>query len=95
MRHACRGAIHLSLIALYGLGGYLVSRGLMPLRVLLSAVGFTFSLVFATQGCVQTFSDARRAVVSLRRYYHACTPAPVSQTCASLQALWRHLPAQL
>ena len=39
----------------------------MPLRVLLSAVGFTFSLVFATQGCVQTFSDARRAVVSLRR----------------------------
>ena len=64
---ACRGAIHLSLLALYGLGGYLVSRGLMPLRVLLSAVGFTFSLVFATQGCVQTFSDARRAVVSLRR----------------------------
>ena len=63
----CRGAIHLSLLALYGLGGYLVSRGLMPLRVLLSAVGFTFSLVFATQGCVQTFSDARRAVVSLRR----------------------------
>ena len=39
----------------------------MPLRVLLSAVGFTFSLVFATQGCVQTFSDARRAIVSLRR----------------------------
>ena len=63
----CRGAIHLSLLALYGLGGYLVNRGLMPLRVLLSAVGFTFSLVFATQGCVQTFSDARRAVVSLRR----------------------------
>ncbi|CAK0787986.1 hypothetical protein CVIRNUC_011208 [Coccomyxa viridis] len=62
-----RGAIHASLLALYGLGGYLVSRGLMPLRVLLSAVGFTFSLVFATQGCVQTFSDARRAIVSLRR----------------------------
>lgn len=44
-----------------------MSRGLMPIRVLLSAVGFTFSLVFATQGCVQTFSDGRRAVVALRR----------------------------
>ena len=71
----CRGAIHASLLALYGLGGYLVSKGLMPLRVLLSAVGFTFSLVFATQGCVQTFSDARRAIVSLRRcwcHHHSC-----------------------
>lgn len=54
-------------MALYGLGGFLVSRGLMPLRVLLSAIGFTFSLVFATQGCVQTFSDAQRALVSLAR----------------------------
>ena len=62
-----RAAIHASLVALYGLGGYLVSRGLMPLRVLLSAIGFTFSLVFATQGCVQTFSDAQRALMSLAR----------------------------
>ena len=62
-----RAAIHASLVALYGLGGFLVSRGLMPLRVLLSAIGFTFSLVFATQGCVQTFSDAQRALVSLAR----------------------------
>ena len=46
----------------------------MPLRVLLSAVGFTFSLVFATQGCVQTFSDARRAVVSLRRCLQLAVP---------------------
>lgn len=65
---ACRAAIHASLIALYGLGGWLVSQGLMPLRVLLSAIGFTFSLVFATQGCVQTFSDAQRALVSLARW---------------------------
>ena len=51
----------------------------MPLRVLLSAVGFTFSLVFATQGCVQTFSDARRAIVSLRRCW-----------CTLLSLLSRH-----
>ncbi|KAK9862820.1 hypothetical protein WJX84_000045 [Apatococcus fuscideae] len=62
-----RFAVHLSLLALYGLGGWLVSNQLMPIRTLLSAIGFTFSLVFATQGVVQTFSDARRALVSLRR----------------------------
>lgn len=63
----CRGAVHLSLLALYGFGGYLVSRGLLPIRVLLSAIGFTFSLVFATQGVVQTFSDARRVSAGLAR----------------------------
>ena len=62
-----RGAVHASLLALYGLGGWLVAKGLMPIRVLLSAIGFTFSLVFATQGCVQTFSEARRVLVCVRR----------------------------
>ena len=59
--------MHASLLALYGLGGWLVAAGLMPIRVLLSAIGFTFSLVFATQGCVQTFSEARRVLVCVRR----------------------------
>ena len=59
--------MHASLLALYGLGGWLVAQGLMPIRVLLSAIGFTFSLVFATQGCVQTFSEARRVLVCVRR----------------------------
>ena len=62
-----RAAIHLSLLALYGYGGWLVSKGLMPVRVLLSAIGFTFSLVFATQGVVQTFSDTRRISAGIRR----------------------------
>jgi hypothetical protein len=77
--HAHRAAIHASLLALYGLGGYLVSRELMPIRVLLSAIGFTFSLVFATQGCVQTFSDSQRALLSLSRYW----PDAPSATCFS------------
>lgn len=62
-----RGAIHLSLLALYGLGGQLVSSGLIPLRVLLSAIGFTFSLTFATQGLLQSWTDARRAGSALKR----------------------------
>ena len=60
--------MHLSLLALYALGGFLVSQGLMPIRILLSAIGFTFSLVFATQGLVQTLSDVRRVSGSLDRW---------------------------
>jgi len=56
-----RGAIHLSLLALYGWGGWLVSTGLMPLRVMISGIGFTFSLLYATQGAVNTLSELRRA----------------------------------
>jgi len=41
----------MSLLALYGWGGWLVSTGLMPLRVMISGIGFTFSLLYATQVC--------------------------------------------
>ena len=44
-----RSSTHLSLLALYALGGHLVNAGLLPVGVLVTAIGFTFSLVFATQ----------------------------------------------
>lgn len=59
--------MHASLFALYALGGYLVQRKLIPIRVLLSAIGFTFSLVFATQGVVQTLADTRKVTFSMQR----------------------------
>jgi hypothetical protein len=62
-----RGAIHASLLLLYALGGYLVSAGLMPVGVLVSGIGFTFSLMYATQGCVSTLSDLRRAAGAFGR----------------------------
>jgi ABC-type multidrug transport system fused ATPase/permease subunit len=46
---ANRGSIHLSLLILFGLGGWLVSSGHMPLRVMLTGIGFTYSLMYATQ----------------------------------------------
>lgn len=46
---ANRGAIHLSLVILFSLGGWLVIHGQMPLRVMITGIGFTFSLMFATQ----------------------------------------------
>lgn len=60
--------MHCSLFALYGLGGWLVQRKLLPIRVLLSAIGFTFSLVFATQGVVQTLADTRKVTSSMQRW---------------------------
>ncbi|CAG9466655.1 unnamed protein product [Pedinophyceae sp. YPF-701] len=60
-----RTAIHASLILLFGYGGFLVADGQISLRVLLSGIGFTFSLVFATQGLVNTLADARRAVSAI------------------------------
>jgi ATP-binding cassette subfamily B (MDR/TAP) protein 8 len=44
-----RSATHLSLLALYALGGHLVNARLLPVGVLVTSIGFTFSLVFATQ----------------------------------------------
>lgn len=44
-----RGAIHISLLSLYTYGGFLAQQGLLPVRSLLSSIGFTFSLVYSTQ----------------------------------------------
>jgi hypothetical protein len=62
-----RGAIHASLLALYGWGGWLVAAGLMPLSVMVSGIGFTFSLTYATQ--------AGAAVGVVGRFRGPCTPA--------------------
>lgn len=78
-----RGAIHLSLLALYALGGYLVNNGLMPVRTLLSAIGFTFSLVFATQGTLQSFTDARRSVAAIRRVQTVLSEIPIDPSMAA------------
>ena len=62
-----RGAVHLSLLGLYGYGGWLVNQGLMAFRVLASAIGFTFSLIGATQGILNTTVEFQRMQGSVRR----------------------------
>ncbi|GLI67398.1 hypothetical protein VaNZ11_011584 [Volvox africanus] len=64
---ANRSAIHASLLALYAWGGWLVSSGLMPVRVLVSGIGFTFSLMYAVQGSANTLSELRRASGAFQR----------------------------
>ena len=64
----CRGAVHASLLAVYSWGGFLVARGLLPVRLLLSAIGYTFALIFSTQGAIQSTADLRKATASVRRW---------------------------
>ena len=62
-----RFAIYSSLIMLYAFGGYLVTSGGMSIQSLIAGIGYTFSLVFATQGITNTFADVSKALVSFRK----------------------------
>jgi ATP-binding cassette subfamily B (MDR/TAP) protein 8 len=77
-----RGAIHASLLALYAFGGYLVNQQLIPLRILLSAIGFTFSLIFATQGLLQSWTDARQAKAALHRVQRVLSEMKTDESMA-------------
>ena len=70
---ANRGCIYLSLLTLYAWGGYLVSSGALPVGALIASVGYTFGLVFATQGVVNTAADFKAAGSALRRVRELCT----------------------
>ena len=64
---ANRGCVYVSLITLYAFGGWLVKTGAVPVGSLIAAVGYTFGLIFATQGVVNTLADANAANAALKR----------------------------
>ena len=64
---ANRGCVYASLITLYAFGGWLVKTGAVPVGSLIAAVGYTFGLIFATQGVVNTLADANAAIAALKR----------------------------
>ena len=37
-------------------------------RLLLSAIGYTFALIFSTQGAIQSTADLRKATAAIRRW---------------------------
>jgi ATP-binding cassette subfamily B (MDR/TAP) protein 8 len=63
-----RLAIHISLLVLYALGGWLISNGYMSLKTLMAGIGFTFSLIFASQGVVNTLSEWRAVEGAVSRF---------------------------
>ena len=64
---ANRGCVYASLITLYAFGGWLVKTGAVPVGSFIAAVGYTFGLIFATQGVVNTLADANAANSALKR----------------------------
>ena len=65
--HALRGLLPALLQAPRVLLFAPLLQGLMPLGVMVSGIGFTFSLMYATQGIVNTLSEMRRASGALSR----------------------------
>jgi ATP-binding cassette subfamily B (MDR/TAP) protein 8 len=87
-----RLAIHLSLLMLYAWGGFLVSKGMMPVGVLVSGIGFTFSLMYATQGAVNTLSELRRAAGAFDR---VSLPLQANQVCPTSGDSWHCITATI
>lgn len=75
-----RGAIYAILLAILGVGGWSVLGGFgaaatIPMQVLYSCVGFSWSLNFAIQGLNYGVSDAGRAAAALRRVFRLADAA--------------------
>lgn len=86
-----RLAIHISLLVLYALGGWLISNGYMSLKTLMAGIGFTFSLIFASQGVVNTLSEWRAvegAVSRVQNILRESTPEPAMMQALPPGAWW-------
>ncbi|CAM9623466.1 unnamed protein product, partial [Ectocarpus sp. 13 AM-2016] len=70
-----RAAIYMSILAVMMVGGRLVLAGSMQASLLLSFVGFCFSLNFAMQGVNFTVADAKRGQAALERVFKVMSPA--------------------
>lgn len=62
-----RGAVYISLMVLYCLGGSKVKAGQLSVGTMASFIGYTFTLTFAVQGLVNTFGDLRGAFAAVER----------------------------
>jgi len=86
-----RLAIHISLLVLYSLGGWLIANGYMSLKTLMAGIGFTFSLIFASQGVVNTMSEWRMVEASVARVQdilRESTPEPAMMQALPPGAWW-------
>ncbi|CAM9282087.1 unnamed protein product, partial [Pylaiella littoralis] len=69
-----RAAVYFSILSVMLVGGRLVMAAKMPAPLLLSFVGFCFSLNFAMQGVNFTVADAKRGQASLQRVFQVMQP---------------------
>lgn len=81
---ANRTCIYASLLSLFSIGGWLVRAGLVQVGALIAAVGYTFGLIFATQGVVNSLADLRAALAALGRARSLVTAAAPEPALAAL-----------
>jgi ABC-type multidrug transport system fused ATPase/permease subunit len=61
---ANRAGIYINIILLFGVGGLLVTKNLVQPLVLVSFIGYCFSLNFATQGLLFSYGDLKTIAAS-------------------------------
>jgi ABC-type multidrug transport system fused ATPase/permease subunit len=64
-----KGGTYLSVLAVFGCGGWAVATGSLALGSLLSVTSFLWVLVFGMQGLIYSMSDLARMREALRRIY--------------------------
>lgn len=78
-----RSLVHCSMLCLYALGGWLIAARHLSPGILVTCIGFTYSLVFATQGALQTFADARNTLIAVRRVQELLSELPEDYSMAA------------
>ncbi|KAL7214370.1 hypothetical protein ACSBR1_026724 [Camellia fascicularis] len=77
-----RVAVYISLLALYCLGGSKVKAGELSAGIVVSFIGYTFTLTFAVQGLVNTFGDLRGAFAAAERINSVLAGAEIDEALA-------------
>ncbi|KAG2711248.1 hypothetical protein I3760_04G068100 [Carya illinoinensis] len=77
-----RIAVYISLMALYFLGGSKVKAGELSVGTVASFIGYTFTLTFAVQGLVNTFSDLRGTFAAVERINSVLSEVEIDEALA-------------
>ncbi|XP_020531380.1 ABC transporter B family member 28 [Amborella trichopoda] len=77
-----RVMVYISLMALYCLGGSKVKAGELSLGTMTSFIGYTFTLTFAVQGCVNTLGDLRGTLAAVERINSVLTGSEIDESLA-------------
>ncbi|XP_028068029.1 ABC transporter B family member 28-like isoform X1 [Camellia sinensis] len=77
-----RVAVYISLLALFCLGGSKVKAGELSAGIVVSFIGYTFTLTFAVQGLVNTFGDLRGAFAAAERINSVLAGAEIDEALA-------------
>ena len=94
-----RAGIYMNILSLFTVGGWMVNRKLVKPNVLVSFIGYCWSLNFATQGLLFSYGDWKMLSTSWQRIGRVLLPAalasskaPAAAAAAAVMAVeWRNV----